>query len=97
MKKKPADEQVGFLRDLVERNVRAVVEHEDEVRIVCDVMPARVVFSVFVAPVDVGLALGNEGATVDAIRRIVWTACKKTDLKCDIDLITNGGRPGRPG
>lgn len=92
MKQKPADQQVEFLRTIVETNVRAIVEHEDSVHITMDVMPARVVFSVFVAPTDVGLTLGNDGATADAIRRIVWTACKKTALKCDIDFITNGRR-----
>ena len=85
MKKLPEDKQVEFLRELVERNVRAIVEHEDLVSITCNLMPARVVFSVLVAPSDIGLALGNEGANADAIRRIVWTACKKTDLRCDID------------
>lgn len=92
MKQKPADQQVDFLRQIVETNVRAIVEHEDCVRIDCDVMPARVVFSVFVAPSDMGLTLGNDGATADAIRRIVWTACKKTHLKADIDFLTNGKR-----
>lgn len=92
MKKLPVDQQVEFLRKLVDHNIRAIVEHEDQVSIKCDVMPARVVFSVFVAPSDIGLALGNDGATADAIRRIVWTACKKTDLRCDIDFVTNGRR-----
>jgi predicted RNA-binding protein YlqC (UPF0109 family) len=68
------------------------VEHEDLVSIVCDVMPARVVFSVYVAPSDIGLALGNDGATADALRRIVWTACKKTSFRVDIDFVTNGRR-----
>jgi predicted RNA-binding protein YlqC (UPF0109 family) len=90
VRKKPEAEQVPFLRKLVEDNVRAIVEHEDDVRVECDVMPARVVFSIFVAPTDVGLALGNDGANVDAIRRLTWTACKKTSYKCDIDVITNG-------
>lgn len=92
MKKLPEDKQVEFLRGLVEYNICAVVEHTEKVNIKCDVMPARVVFSVYVAPSDIGLALGNDGATADALRRIVWTACKKTDLRCDIDFVTNGRR-----
>jgi predicted RNA-binding protein YlqC (UPF0109 family) len=92
MKQKPADQQVEFLRGIVESNVRAIVEHEDCVRVDCDVMPKRVVFTVFVDHRDMGLALGNEGANADAIRRIAWTACKKTQLKCDIDFLTNGQR-----
>lgn len=92
MKKKPECEQVPFLRKLVEDNVRAIVEHEDAVRINVDATPARVVFSIYVHKDDVGLALGNDGANVDAIRRLAWTACKKTDLKVDIDVITNGRR-----
>ena len=92
VKKKPESEQVSFLRGLVETCVRGVAGNEEAVRIECDVMPARVVFSLFVAPSDVGLVLGSDGKTLDAIRRIVWTACKKTDLKVDIDIITNGRR-----
>ena len=92
MKQKPAGEQVDFLRTIVEQNVRAIVEHEDEFRVECVTTPARVALTVFVAPSDMGLVLGNEGATADAIRRIVWTACKKTSLRCDIDFMTSGRR-----
>ncbi len=92
MKKKPENEQVGFLRDLLIHNVRGIVEHEDVARVECEVTPARVVFTVFVAPTDMGLVLGSEGATADAIRRIVWTACKKTSLRADIDFMTGGRR-----
>jgi predicted RNA-binding protein YlqC (UPF0109 family) len=90
VKQKPAGEQVGFLRGLVERNVLAIVEHEDGVRIESEATSARLVLTVYVMPSDMGLVLGNEGATADAIRRIVWTACKKTSLKCDIDFLTSG-------
>ena len=92
MKKKPGDEQVTFLRGVVDGCVRAIAEHEDQVRIEQDVTPMRVVFSLYMAPSDVGLVLGKGGATLDAVRRVVWTACKKTDLHCDIDLITDGRR-----
>jgi predicted RNA-binding protein YlqC (UPF0109 family) len=92
MKKLPANTQVEFLRDLVEYNIRAIVEHQNLVSIKCDVTPARVVLSIFVAPSDIGLVLGNDGATANALRRIVWTACKKTDFRCDIDFVTNGQR-----
>ena len=90
MRKLPEDQQVEFLHKLVDHNIHAIVEHEDLVHIKCDVMPSRVVFSVSVAPSDMGLVLGNEGATANALRRIVWTACKKTDLRCDVDFITTG-------
>lgn len=93
MRKKPESEQVPFLRNLIESTVRAIVEHENDVRIECDVVPARIVITVFVRSSDMGLVLGNEGATANAIRRIVWTACKKTTLqRCDIDFATNGSR-----
>jgi len=93
LKKKPEGEQVEFLRSLVEHCVLSIVEREEEVRIEQDVTPARVVFSVFVASTDIGLILGNDGATADAVRRIVWTACKKTKYRCDIDIVTD--RPAR--
>ncbi len=92
MRKKPESEQVGFLKQLVERNVLAIVEHEEDTRIECEVTPARLVMTVYVQPSDMGLVLGSEGATADAIRRIVWTACKKTNYKVDIDFLTGGRR-----
>lgn len=95
MKKKPEAEQVEFLTSLVRQNVLGIVEHEGEVRIEKDVTPARVVFSVFVAPTDIGLILGDGGATADAIRRIVWTACKKTRYRVDIDIVTDRPAPRR--
>ncbi len=90
MKKKPESEQVGFLQNVLMHNVVAIVEQEDMARVECEVTPARVVFTVFVAHSDMGLVLGNAGATANAIRRIVWTACKKTNLKADIDFLTSG-------
>lgn len=92
MRKKPDHQQAEFLRSIVEYNVRAVVEHEDQVRVECEVMPSRVVMTIYTAPSDVGLALGTEGATANAIRRILWTACKKTNLRADIDFFTSGRR-----
>jgi len=92
MKKLPQDQQVEFLRALVKHCVCSIVEHESDVRIACDVAPARVVFSVFVATTDVGLLLGNNGETIDSIRRVMWAACKKTNYKADLDAITNGKR-----
>lgn len=87
MKKKPSDQQVGFLRELIERMVRAIAEHEDEVRVDCNVLPLRVVFTVRVNHEDIGLVFGELGKTADAIRRIVWTACKKTDRRVDVDFL----------
>lgn len=90
MRKKPESEQVGFLQDLLLQVVRGIVEYEDIVTIDCKTAPSRAVFTVFVNHSDMGLVLGNEGATANAIRRIVWTACKKTNLKADIDFLTAG-------
>lgn len=90
MRKKPENEQVGFLQSVLMHNVLAIVEREEAARVECEVTPARVVFTVFVAHSDMGLVLGNAGATANAIRRIVWTACKKTNLKADIDFLTTG-------
>jgi len=90
MNKKPESEQVGFLQALLMHNVMSIVEREDAVHVKCEASPARVVFTVFVAHSDMGLVLGKEGATANAIRRIVWTACKKTNLKADIDFLTSG-------
>lgn len=88
MRKLPHEQQVAFLKELIERNVCAIVERGDLVRIACTVLPARVVFTVSVHHDDMGLLLGGGGATGDALRRIVWTAAKKTDRRVDVDFVT---------
>lgn len=92
MIKKPPGEQVDFLRALLEYNILAIAEHEDDVRIQADVLPQRVIFTVFVHHEDIGLVLGSQGATADAVRRILWTAAKKTEIKVDMDVMTAGHR-----
>lgn len=87
MKKLPGDKQVGFLQELIAALIRAIVEHEDQVRVLCAVMPARVVFTVSVHHDDMGLVIGEGGKTGDALRRIVWTAAKKTDRRVDLDFV----------
>lgn len=90
MRKKPENEQVSFLTKVIEQTVRAIVEFEDDVRIECDVVQSRLVTTIYVRMSDMGLVLGDKGATANAIRRIVWTACKKTAYRCDIDFLTHG-------
>lgn len=92
MTKKPPGQQVEFLRSVLMDNLRAIAEHEGDIRVQVDVLPQRVIFTVFVHHDDIGLVLGSQGATTDAIRRILWTAAKKTDLKVDVDVTTAGAR-----
>lgn len=87
MKKLPGDRQVAFMQQLIAALVQAIVEHEDRVRIEFSATPARLVFTVFVHHDDMGLVIGEGGKTGDAIRRIVWTAAKKTDRRVDIDFV----------
>ena len=87
MRKKPADQQVGFLHQLITTLVRSIVEHEGQVQIDCSLSASGVMFVVRVNHEDVGLVIGERGATADAIRRIVWTACKKTNVRADIDIL----------
>lgn len=87
-KKRPADQSI-FLLGIIKHNVCAIVEHEDEVliEVVDDFefnMNNHLSVNVFVHHDDVGLVIGESGATADAIRRIVWVACKKTDLRIDV-------------
>jgi uncharacterized protein len=87
VKKLPGDQQVDFLQTLIASVVCAIVERSDQVRVQTVVMPARVVFTINVHHDDMGLVIGEGGKTGDAIRRIVWTAAKKTDRRVDIDFV----------
>ncbi len=86
MRKLPGDQQVGFITKLLRGNVAAIVEHEDDIEIAATRFDRdlRVDFVVRVHHDDIGLVIGERGATADAIRRIVWIACKKTDLRVGI-------------
>lgn len=88
MRKLPPEMQAEFLLDIVERNVMAIAEHASDIRIDTMFSPSggMIVIDVFVRPDDVGIVLGERGATIDAIRRIVWTACKKTDLRAHVSV-----------
>lgn len=88
MRKLPADMQVDFIVGLVEGNVRAVVEHQDDVDLDARQAGSVLTVDVRVHPDDTGLVLGDRGATIDAIRRIVWTACKKTDIRAHVAVLS---------
>lgn len=83
----PLDAQVDFLDRLLKTMVCGIVEREHDVRIQCNATSARVAFTICVHYSDVGLVIGEGGKTVDAIRRIVWTAAKKTGRRVDIDVM----------
>jgi predicted RNA-binding protein YlqC (UPF0109 family) len=87
VKKLPSDQQVNFLMALLVNVVSSIVEHGEDVSVGLAQTPARVIFTVRVHHADMGLVIGEGGKTGDAIRRIVWTAAKKTDRRVDIDFM----------
>lgn len=87
LRKLPQGDQFDFIRGLLVTNVMAIVEHQDQVTVWWKAIgDHHVAFTVRVRYSDMGLVLGEGGATADAIRRVIWVACKKTDLRADIEF-----------
>ncbi len=92
VKKLPSQqEQVDLLDNLLHTMVLAIVEHTDQVAFDSKVIMSQYYVGVRVAQSDMGLILGREGETADSIRRVLWGACKKTELKIEVVFSTAGG------
>ena len=82
--------QVEHLLTVLRAMVSSVVEYPDDVSVDWSVMHGNLVVGVRVAPSDMGLVLGRGGSTADAIRQVLWAACRKTDLKIEVIFSTSG-------
>ena len=78
---------------LVETMVRAIVDHEDQVKI--NVVRGRhnVVYEVELHPEDIALSIGKEGQNAKAMRTILNAAARKLGVKYNLDIITDRNTP----
>ena len=86
------EQQLLMLRNLALTMVKSVVEKPEAVEFTEQVMTHNVVVEIYVADSDVGLVLGTRGAHVDAMRTLLNVACKRTDFKYNIDIISKARR-----
>lgn len=92
----PRKEALEDLRFLIETIVAALVEYPDQVKIVELAGFRNVVLEVTVAESDVGAVVGSNARTVEAIRTILYAACKRYDLKYNLD-VAGSSSPSRTG
>lgn len=83
--------KVLALSNLVLMTISALVEHENEIKILVRANHRRVMFTVRVSAADVGLAVGTRGAHADALRTLLIAACRKLKFHFDMDI---GGPSG---
>lgn len=79
--------EVAHVRDLVLTCFRALVDHEDAVKV--DTLAGRhnIIFEVSVDPSDVHFAIGKKGSHADAVRLIMRAQCKKSNLRFDLQVL----------
>lgn len=84
--------KVEKLTHMVSVYISALVDNENEVRIVVQANHRRVMFTVHVAESDVAFAIGTGGRHADALRTLLVAACRKLRFHFDMDIIGPSGR-----
>ena len=74
-------EEINAVETLIKTMVCAVVDNEDRVEVRRLDGHANVMFEVIIEDRDMGFAMGQNGRTVEAMRTILNTLCKKLRLK----------------
>lgn len=75
------------MRDLLEYVVKSLVNNPDEVRIEEADNGDEVVFSVYVAPSDMGRVIGKGGRIAKAVRALMKAASFKEDKRVIVDIV----------
>lgn len=79
-------EKEQAIRDLILQMVRAVVTTPEQVRVEEQVEPDSTKYLVFVAPPDMGYAIGKDGRVANAMRTVVKEAAKRSGQKIHLDV-----------
>ena len=66
---------------------RAIVDHPDDVTVLCDEDGKEVNLVLSVAESDMGKVIGKQGRIAKAIRCVVKAASSKDDLRVDVDIV----------
>jgi uncharacterized protein len=74
------------IRQLILQMVRAVVTTPDEVRVETLAELDATKYLVFVAPPDMGYAIGKDGRVANAMRVVVKEAAKRSGRKIHLDV-----------
>ena len=74
------------IKQLILQMVRAVVTTPDEVRVEEQVAHDATKYLVYVAPPDMGYAIGKDGRVANAMRTVVKEAAKRAGRKIHLDV-----------
>ena len=74
------------IRQLILQMVRAVVTTPDQVRVEEHVEHDATKYLVYVAPPDMGYAIGKDGRVANAMRTVVKEAAKRSGRKIHLDV-----------
>ncbi|ETT85832.1 KH domain-containing protein [Viridibacillus sp. FSL R5-0477] len=62
------------MKQLIETIVKPLVDYPEEVRIITEESPNRIVYKLSVHPSDMGKVIGKQGRVAKAMRTIVYSA-----------------------
>ena len=77
------------MRELVENNVKALVDSPDEVVVKETIGETIVIIEVSASQNDIGKVIGRDGRIANAIRTVVKAAAAKRDKKVTIEIMTS--------
>ncbi len=75
------------LKDLIEANVKAIVDDTENIRVTEEVTPTGFKYEVAVAKDDVGRLIGVEGRNAKALRTILRAAASKENVRVVFNIL----------
>ena len=75
------------MKELVEVNAKALVEHPDEVVVTQKEEGKHITIELHVAASDMGKVIGKQGRIAKAIRSVVKAASSKENQKVDVEIV----------
>lgn len=77
------------MKAFVETVVKGLVDDPSAVEVSSSEKGEMTVFSVRVAPEDIGRIVGKNGSTINAIRALLTAGASRKGLRCTLDLDEN--------
>ena len=76
-------------QNLVETNVRALIDDHHDFAITVVEGQEHVIFEIRCRKEDVGLIIGRQGKNIEAIRTLVKSACRGVNLNTTVEVVNS--------
>lgn len=75
------------MKEFVEYIVKNLVDHPENVNVVCDQNEKGLTVQLRVSPGDVGKVVGRKGLTIKALRTIIMSICARIGFRVQLELV----------